>query len=154
MKRFEVTSIHDADCVVGDGSRIGELYHVARNKSGGAIMTPIGRYFAWRPQFIEGYFAYWRVDCFVRQHNLAPDAKLLGEALIDTLIKEGYAKSQFGYLFTRAMKSAEGSTVRYLNTTDRSNSNLHHHRPIRQLAACPRSIYHKPFGFISLLSFT
>jgi hypothetical protein len=87
MLRFPITAIFDADCVVAEKSRNGEIYHVVRNSAGGANLTPIARYFAWRPEFIEGYNAYWRVDCFVRQHKLAPDPALVGEALVEALIK-------------------------------------------------------------------
>ena len=85
MIRFAITPNHDADCVVAEDSRIGELYHVVRNSAGGATMTPIARYYVWKPQFIEGFHEHWRVDCFVRQHKLAPDPKTIGEALVQAL---------------------------------------------------------------------
>jgi hypothetical protein len=88
MKRFPVTDMFDADCVVSDGARVGEIYHVVRNSSGGANLTPIARYFVWRPEFVEGYHKYWRVDCFVRQHKLSPDPMSLGESLVAALVRE------------------------------------------------------------------
>ena len=89
MQRFDLDKQFSADCVVTDKTRIGEIYHVARNWAGGSISTPIARYFVWRPVFVEGYNEFWRVDCFVRQHDLSPDPMKLGETLIAALIREG-----------------------------------------------------------------
>ena len=52
---------------------------------GGATLTPVAHYFAWRPEFIEGFHAYWRVDCFVRKHPLSPKPMYLGKALVAAL---------------------------------------------------------------------
>ncbi|HZZ27516.1 MAG TPA: hypothetical protein VFE46_05860 [Pirellulales bacterium] len=87
MIRFPVTSTYDADCVVAERSRVGEIYHVARNSAGGATMTPVVRYFAWRPEFIEGYHSYWRIDCFIRKHKLSPSPVELVDAIAQALIK-------------------------------------------------------------------
>ena len=46
------------------------------------MMTPIARYFAWKPEFVEGFHGHWRVDCSIRMnkstrsgmHPLAPKA--------------------------------------------------------------------------------
>ena len=89
MQRFDLNKKFSADCVVTDNARAGELYHVARNSAGGATLTPIARYFVWRPEFVEGFNGYWRVDCFVRQHALSPDPMELGESLVAALIREG-----------------------------------------------------------------
>ena len=88
MKGFPVTDTFDADCVVSDGARAGHIYHVVRNSSGGARLTPIARYFVWRPEFVEGYHKYWRVDCFVQQHKLSPEPMSLGESLVAALVRE------------------------------------------------------------------
>jgi hypothetical protein len=69
MKRFSVGKSFEADCVISEVSRAGEIYHVAKNEHGGAMMTPIARYFAWKPEFVEGFHGHWRVDCFIRMHK-------------------------------------------------------------------------------------
>jgi len=85
---------YDADCPVStDDVRIGEVYHVVRNRDGGSISTPIARYFIWRPVFIEGFNPHWRIDCYVREHSLSPDARSLGLALRDSLIRESHCDS-------------------------------------------------------------
>jgi hypothetical protein len=89
MHRFDVSEKICADCVVTERSRAGELYHVARNSAGGATLTPIARYFVWRPEFVEGFNGHWHVDCFVRQHALSPDPTELGECLVAALVREG-----------------------------------------------------------------
>jgi hypothetical protein len=68
VKRFPVTDTFQADCVVSEAARAGKIYHVVRNASGGAMLTPIARYFVWQPEFVEGFHKHWRVDCFVYQH--------------------------------------------------------------------------------------
>jgi hypothetical protein len=88
MKRFAVTESFNADCVVSEAARAGEIYHIARNSFGGAMLTPIARYFVWKPEFVEGFHEHWRVDCFVRQHKLSPDPMGLGEALVAALVRE------------------------------------------------------------------
>jgi hypothetical protein len=89
MKRFPVTDDFEADCVTGQTALAGEIYHLARNSSGGATLTPVARYFAWHPEFVEGFHKHWRVDCFVRRHQLSPGPFALGEALVPALIREG-----------------------------------------------------------------
>ena len=66
------------------------VYHVRRNASGsGMTLTPVALYFAWQPEFIEGFNRHWRVDCFVARHQLAPrEPILLGQALVAALIRE------------------------------------------------------------------
>jgi hypothetical protein len=88
MKRFRVTDTFNADCVISEAARAGLIYHVARNSAGGAMLTPIARYFVWKPEFTEGYHKHWRVDCFVYQHRLSPDPMSLGESLVAALIRE------------------------------------------------------------------
>jgi len=89
MMRFEISSTLAGDCVVSPEARAGELFHVAKNSAGGALMTPIARYFIWRPEFVEGFKKHWRIDCFIRDHELAPAAKTLKEALVPARKKEG-----------------------------------------------------------------
>ena len=54
----------------------------------GHVVTPIARFFAWRPVHPEGYHPHWRVDCFVRVHELSPEPKMLGKALAKGLLQE------------------------------------------------------------------
>ena len=85
---------YNADCNArGDEIRIGEVYHVVRNNAGGSTSTPIARYFVWRPTYLEGFNEHWRIDCYVREHTLSPDAKTLGLALRDALNRESLCDS-------------------------------------------------------------
>jgi hypothetical protein len=86
--RFSVTPDLDAACVMTAAAVSGEVYHVVRNSAGGANYTPVARFFAWRPGYVEGLHAHWRVDCFVRVHPLSPDPKRLGPALAESLLRE------------------------------------------------------------------
>ena len=90
VTRFDLNPEFSADCTVADKSRSGQIYHVRHNVVGsGATLTGVARYFAWRPDFVEGYNPYWRVDCFVTRHPLAPgDPLALGQALVAALIRE------------------------------------------------------------------
>src|SRR5262249_20194283 len=89
MRRFAVTASFEADDIAGETAVAGEVFHVARNSSGGAIQTLVARYFAWHQEFVEGFHRHWRVDCFVRQHQLSPEPFTLGEALVEALLREG-----------------------------------------------------------------
>ena len=88
MKRFSVSDSFEADAVVSEENCAGEIYHVVRNSAGGKLLTPIARYFAWKPQFAEGFNSHWRVDCFVSQHHLSPDPTCLGNLLVLALMRE------------------------------------------------------------------
>jgi hypothetical protein len=89
MRRFSLTRDFEADCISGDSAHAGEAYHVVRNAEGGALLTPVVRYFAWRPKYSEGVHEHWRVDCFVRVHELAPEPIIIGRAIVDALVREG-----------------------------------------------------------------
>jgi hypothetical protein len=88
MMRFAVTPEFDAGCVFTPDAVSGEVYHVVRNPAGGADYTPVARFFAWRPGYVEGVHAHWRVDCFVRVHLRSPEPKQLGPALAEALMRE------------------------------------------------------------------
>ena len=69
---------------------LGEVFHVARNEHGGSVWTPVVQYFAWRPSTgAEGFHPHWRLDCFVRDHELAPDHEWVGKALANALTSQG-----------------------------------------------------------------
>jgi hypothetical protein len=87
MKRFSVSPNLESACVMGD-CICGELFHIQRNSVGGSVQTPVARYFAWHPEFIEGFNKHWRVDCYFISNKLSPDAWLAGEALLAALINE------------------------------------------------------------------
>ncbi|CCV09533.1 conserved hypothetical protein [Mesorhizobium metallidurans STM 2683] len=62
----------------------GVIYHISRNKAGGSVSTSIGRFHVWRPEVPpEGYFPHSRLDCYVNDDNLAPDAAWLARVLLD-----------------------------------------------------------------------
>ena len=88
MMRFAVTPEFDAGCVFTPDAVSGEVYHVVRNPAGGADYTPVARFFAWRPGYVEGVHAHWRIDCFVRVHPRSPEPKQLGPALAEALMRE------------------------------------------------------------------
>lgn len=62
---------------------------MVRNRAGGSVNTPVAFYFMWRPEYVEGVHAHWRVDCFVREHPLAPEPTTVGRTLVAALIREG-----------------------------------------------------------------
>lgn len=107
MTRFSVSSTIEADRVVGDGFIAGELFHIQRNNAGGATLTPIGRYFAWHPEFFEGFNEHWRVDCFVRKHHLSPQPMQCGTALMAALIRERMCSEPL-WLSVHASEELEG----------------------------------------------
>jgi hypothetical protein len=90
MKRFDLNADFSADCTIAEKSRSGTVYHVRiRNDAGGKMLTPVALYFAWQPDFVEGYNRHWGVDCFVKRHPMAPvEPMILGKALIAALKRE------------------------------------------------------------------
>jgi hypothetical protein len=88
MMRFSIASDFDAACVITSEAVSGEVYHVQRNAEGGATFTPVARFFAWRPDHAENVDPHWRVDCFVRSHELSPHPKVLGKALAEGLLRD------------------------------------------------------------------
>lgn len=75
----------------GDGKHLhGQIYHQAPTGHGGGLLTPVARYFVW-PADIgpEGYHRHWRVDCFVRHHQLSPPEDWLARRLVDALLTHG-----------------------------------------------------------------
>lgn len=88
MMRFSIAPTLDAACIINSEFVAGEVYHVQRNLAGGANFTPIARFCAWRPVHAEGFHTHWRVDCFVRVHELSPDSKIIGMALANGLLQE------------------------------------------------------------------
>ncbi len=83
-----MSDVFEADYVVSAAGCAGEIYHVVRNAAGGALLTPIARYFAWHPLPSEGHRHHWRVDCFVRKHRLSPVPIDLGNLLVLALMRE------------------------------------------------------------------
>jgi len=89
MVRFTVAPDVDAACVITGESVGGEVYHVDRSPAGGETLTPVARFFTWRPVHAENFHPHCRVDCFVRSHPLSPAPKVLGSALASALLREG-----------------------------------------------------------------
>lgn len=90
MERFPISESYEADCRVSGETRIGEVYHALRSAGGGAMLTPVARFFAYRPGYIENAHPHWRVDCFVRRHRLARDAERISRDLVAALVSMGY----------------------------------------------------------------
>lgn len=88
MRRFDLAGDYEADCHVAERFRVGAIYHCKRNRDGGAVLTPVARFFCWRPHFTEGFHEHWRVDCYVRDHKLAPSPDRAGRDLVVALLRE------------------------------------------------------------------
>jgi hypothetical protein len=87
MHKFELTNKCYAKGNETEFTRIGEIFHTKRNTFGtGSTSTPIARYFAWRPEYIENVNPHWRIDCFVREHKLAGNPKNLTQLLANELV--------------------------------------------------------------------
>jgi len=68
----------------------GEIFHVQRpGVHFGTEYTPVARYFATRPEFVEGFHEHWSLHCFFRIHELSPQPMEAGDLLVKALIKEG-----------------------------------------------------------------
>jgi hypothetical protein len=66
----------------------GDIYYVRYNKFGGSVSTPTGRFFIWQPRYSDGYNKHWRIDCYLRIHELTGDPKQIGEQLVRALVAE------------------------------------------------------------------
>jgi hypothetical protein len=86
--RFSIAPTLDAACLVSSEFVSGEVYYVERNAEGGANFTPIARFFAWRPVHVENFQPHWRVDCFVRVHEMSPEPKFVATSLAEGLLGE------------------------------------------------------------------
>lgn len=90
MKTIAVTKDFEASLPLLDQTLAGEVFHVTRpSAGGGATLTPIARYYGYRLEFIENFNKHWRIDCYLRDHPLAPDHRFLGERLAEALVREG-----------------------------------------------------------------
>jgi hypothetical protein len=68
----------------------GRIYHIARNRHGGSRSTQIAYFHVWNPDIpAEGFFPHRRLDVFVMDHKLAPDAAWLARKLYETLETDG-----------------------------------------------------------------
>jgi hypothetical protein len=94
---FYVTS--DAE----GGFRHGEIFHIERGGQGGSLATPIGRFFTTESNIgVEGYHPHSRIDCFVRDHELAPTEDWLARRLVDALLKSGVVSEPLWVSWHRA----------------------------------------------------
>jgi hypothetical protein len=71
----------------------GQIVHVADNKGGfGQVWTPIAKYYVrrWSAGPLDGVSEnirpHTRIECFVREHKLAPDPELLAKQLLTVLV--------------------------------------------------------------------
>ena len=82
----EYNIVSDADGLFQHGV----IFHISRNKVGGSVSTPVGRFYTWRPQIHpEGYFQHSRVDCYIDDAPLAPEPSWLARTLLDALKQQG-----------------------------------------------------------------
>jgi len=83
--------------------RNGAIFHIQRNAHGGSTSTPVGRYFTTRPWIgAEGYHPHSRVDCIVRDHQLAPDERWLAQRLTEELLSRSIIAEPFWLSWHRA----------------------------------------------------
>lgn len=52
-------------------------------------MTPVARYFVWRPNYVEGFNPHWRIDCFFRKHERSGNPEELARLLAARLQEIG-----------------------------------------------------------------
>lgn len=87
MKQIRVDKKFEASCTVENDFGFGEVFHTQRNRHGGAVLTPIARFYISRPVHPDGFNPHWRLDCFVRKdHKLSPDPEYIGRQLLSALI--------------------------------------------------------------------
>lgn len=80
----------EANCVSSAEFFSGEIFHVRRpGVHFGTEYTPIARYFATRPEFVENFHEHWSLHCFFRIHELSPQPMEAGDLLVKALIKDG-----------------------------------------------------------------
>ena len=87
-RRLSIAPTFYATCAVTTEFVAGEIFHVDRNPAGGSNRTPVARFFAWRPANVENFNPHWRVDCFVRVHELSPEPKTVATSLANGLLRE------------------------------------------------------------------
>jgi len=92
MDRFPISKSYEADCGISGETRIGEIYHCVRRSGGGATLTPVARYFAYKPGYIENVHPHWRVDCFVQKHRFLGNEEQIGRDLVSALVRLGHCE--------------------------------------------------------------
>ena len=72
----------------------GEVFHEATNAFGGSASTPVARVFLTAPDVgaAEGVEQHMRLDCFVRDHVLAPDPAWLARVVCHQLLRQGWVQ--------------------------------------------------------------
>ena len=122
MKRFDLNTDFSADCTIAEKSRSGTIYRVqGRNTAGGKMLTPVALYFAWQPDFVEGFNRHWRVDCFVKRHPLTPgEPMILGRALIAALKSEDLCEEPIWLSSYGAMTKKAKPSETFLKTNESS----------------------------------
>jgi hypothetical protein len=71
----------------------GQVVHVAYNTGFGEAWTPIAQYYVrrWRPGPLDGVAEdvrqHTRIDCYVREHELAPNPEAIATQLLEALIE-------------------------------------------------------------------
>lgn len=102
MNRFAISESYEADCRSSGETRIGEVYHTSTSSGGGATLTPVARYFAHKPGYIENVNPHWRIDCFVRKHRFARNAERISRDLTTALVSRGHCEEPIWLSWYRA----------------------------------------------------
>ena len=94
IEHFDLGDSYKVECQIREGHQAGEIYHLQRNRIGrGATLTPIARFFVWRPDYTEGVNPHWRVDCYAKRHRLSGDPEKLAKALSAALLERGICEA-------------------------------------------------------------
>lgn len=87
MPHISIDADFYAQSDAGGQFQNGQIFHIERNSDGGSTSTPIGCYFITRPDIgAEGFYPHSRMDCFVRNHRLAPAEDWLAKRLLEALL--------------------------------------------------------------------
>jgi hypothetical protein len=90
MTKLNISAEYYAESDEDGRFQNGQLFHIARNSSGGSLSTGVGRFHIWRKKLPpEGFFPHSRLDCYVLDHDLAPDPAWLARALLTALTQQG-----------------------------------------------------------------
>ncbi|WP_370571316.1 hypothetical protein, partial [Phaeobacter sp. SYSU ZJ3003] len=98
IERFDLADSYEAECQISEEHQVGDIYHRRGNRVGsGATLTPVARFFVWRPDYSEGVNPHWRVDCYVKRHRLSGAPEKLGNVPIDVEKRFGRRCGFHGY---------------------------------------------------------
>ena len=94
IERCDLADSYEAECQISEEHQVGDIYHRRGNRVGsGATLTPVARFFVWRPDYSEGVNSHWRVDCYVKRHRLSGAPEKLAKALSAALLERGICEA-------------------------------------------------------------